>query len=125
MRIALVRSYHLQFGLHIYHKKRVRHLIQSPHEGGRLSRNVRRRSLSGDESVAVDESRKVGDMLPVLRLKSQKANFASPHIPRDTPQKIPFIPSFCSVLPRGPAFFENAQHIGISTKASKQKDFRN
>lgn len=81
--------------------------------------------MSGDESVAVDESRKGGDILQLLRLKPQKINFVSPHIPRDTPQKIPFIPSFSSVLPRSPAFVEIAQHIGISTKASKQKDFRN
>ena len=81
--------------------------------------------MSGDESVAVDESRKVGDILQILKLKPQKIDFVSPHIPRDTPQKIPFIPSFCSVLPRILALFEIAQHIEISTKTSKEKDFRN
>ena len=119
-----MRSYHLQTDIHIYHLKQVRHLIQNTHEWGRLSHNVRRRSVSGDESVAVDESRKAGDVLETLRLRPQKSNFVSPHIPRDTPQKIPFIPSFCSVLPRGLALSEIAQHIEISTKASKQKDFR-
>jgi hypothetical protein len=47
----------------------------------------------GDESVAVDESRKVGDGLKTLKLKPQKSDFVSPHIPRDIPQKIPFTPN--------------------------------
>ena len=81
--------------------------------------------MSGDESVAVYESRKGRDILETLKLKLQRINFVSPNILRDTPQKIPFIPSFSSALPRCPAFVEIAQHIGISTKVSKQKDFRN
>ena len=67
----------------------------------------------------------VGDILQILRLKPQEINVVSPHIPRDTPQKIPFIPSFYSALPRILALFEIAQHIEISTKSSKEKDFRN
>ena len=90
--------YHLQFDIRIYHIKRVRHLIQTPLEGGWLSHNVRRRSMSGDESVAVDESRKVGYILEALRLKLQRINFVSPNIPRDTPQKISFRRRFPALL---------------------------
>ena len=93
-----------------------RHPTQRLFERDYLPRAERRRKTLRDVPVDDYGSRRCGDALEMLALRSRRINFVSPHVPRDIPQKISFISSQSVAFHREPAFSKSPEMLKFQGK---------